>query len=377
MSEPSDGLLHWQSGDGAAKAAPWRSTQPLPRRLVPADDRMAADQAFRLAAEGTALVWEGDYQNARQLLQALARRLERRGRPRRQPEDLTQAFHLQRQAQAQRARLLGMVALPFDTGWRLGLRRAPDVSLACEQAWGPLATPALVPLRDLLGAIGAYEWRRRGVPVAALDAAIHPHYGVFAPTRGEYIDLLATAPLPAAALAIDVGTGTGVLAAVLARRGVPRVLATDVQPAALACARENLARLGYADRVEVVQADLFPAGVRAGLIVCNPPWLPGKPAAPLEAAIYDPDSRMLRGFLQGARAHLAPEGEAWLILSDLAERLGLRAPNALAGWVAAAGLTLVERHDIRPRHGKARDADDPLHAARAAEITSLWRLRAD
>jgi hypothetical protein len=32
--------------------------------------------------------------------------------------------------------------------------------------------------------------------------------------------------------------------------------------------------------------------------------------------------------------------------------------------------------DARPRHPKASDASDPLHYARAAEVTSLWRLTA-
>jgi hypothetical protein len=39
-------------------------------------------------------------------------------------------------------------------------------------------------------------------------------------------------------------------------------------------------------------------------------------------------------------------------------------------------LKIVQRHDIRPRHAKAADIDDPLHLARVAEKTSLWRLAA-
>jgi methylase of polypeptide subunit release factors len=54
------------------------------------------------------------------------------------------------------------------------------------------------------------------------------------------------------------GVGTGVLSAVLAHRGVQRVVATDQDPRALACARDNLQRLGLQEQVEVVQADLFP-----------------------------------------------------------------------------------------------------------------------
>ncbi|OPH11581.1 methyltransferase, partial [Azospirillum brasilense] len=139
-----------------------------------------------------------------------------------------------------------------------------------------------------------HEWRKKGVEIPALgappDNRIHPHYGVFSPVRGEYIDLVAQVPLPAgaAALAFDIGTGTGVLAAVLARRGVRRVVATDQDPRALACARENLQRLRVLPAVDILQADLFPPG-RAPLVVCNPPWVPARAAAPVERAVYDED----------------------------------------------------------------------------------------
>ncbi|MFC4274173.1 methyltransferase [Achromobacter aloeverae] len=401
--------LHWVE-DGQERHAAWRSENgsPPPRRVVVADDTMTADAAYRLVNEGTALLWRGDFQNARQLMQALARRLDRKkagakptagmaanrkaaasgqdataglaGSPAAPADPLDSyphAFHLHRQAKAQRARLLGMILLPFEPGHVLPLRRAPDVRDACTQAHGPAGESYVASLRELLGLIGAWQWREQGVPVAALGGArIHPWYGVYSPVRGEYLDLVARAPLPAdTGLAYDIGTGTGVIAAVLARRGVARVVATDQDARALACAADNLARLGYADRVQLEQADLFPAG-RASLVVCNPPWVPAKPSAPIEYAVYDPDSRMLRGFLDGLAAHLAPGGEGWLIISDLAEHLRLRRRETLLEWIAAAGLEVAGRLDARPRHGKARDAEDALHAARSREVTSLWRLRA-
>jgi len=109
-------------------------------------------------------------------------------------------------------------------------------------------------------------------------------------------------------------------------------------------------------------------------VLCNPPWVPARPSSPLEYGIYDPESRMLRGFLAGLAAHLAPGGEGWLILSDLAEHLGLRTRDELIAAIDAAALRIVDRTDVLPVHPKASDPAQPLHAARAAEVTSLWRL---
>ncbi|GKS90403.1 class I SAM-dependent methyltransferase [Acidovorax sp. SUPP2539] len=389
-------MIHWTE-HGEERSAPWRSESnaAAPRRVVLADDTLAADTAYRLACEGTGLLWRGDFQNARHLLQALMRRADKKPKAKgakagRKAQAAgtaaesaipAQAFHLHRQAQAQRARTLGMLLVPVEGDRTIALRRAPDWREAFAEAWGPAnGTACVVSLREMLGLVGAHEWRKKGVEIPALGTPqsprrIHPHYGVFSPVRGEYVDLVAQAPLPARELAFDIGTGTGVLAAVLARRGVHRVVATDQDPRALACARDNVHRLGLSAQVEVVQADLFPAG-QAPLVVCNPPWLPGRASSSIEHAVYDEDSRMLRGFLSGLKAHLAPAGEGWLILSDLAEHLGLRSRDQLLDWVAGAGLRVVDRHEVQPRHAKAADATDPLHAARSAERTSLWRLAA-
>ena len=334
---------------------------------------------YRLASEGTGLLWRSDFNNARQLLQAMGRRADRKPRkPPAPPSSTVEAFHLHRQAQGQRSRVLGKLLVALEGDYRIALPRAPDLRQACREAWGPAdGQPSVVSLRELLGLVGAHEWRKKGLEVAALgpppNNRIHPHYGVFSPVRGEYLDLVASAPLPSSDLAFDIGTGTGVLAAVLARRGVRHVIATDQDARALACARDNIGRLGLGAQVEVLQADLFPPG-QAPLVVCNPPWLPARPSSPLEHAIYDPDSRMLRGFLGGLAGHLAPGGEGWLIISDLAEHLGLREPGELPGLIEAAGLRVVGRSEVRPRHPKADDPHDPLHSARAREITSLWRL---
>ncbi|MBV8634210.1 MAG: class I SAM-dependent methyltransferase [Burkholderiaceae bacterium] len=368
----SPATLHWTE-QGEEKSALWQSEAGAapPKRIVVADDRMTADAAYRLASEGNAMLWRGDFQNARQLLQALARRCE--VRQRKQPATAAEAFHFQRQAQSHRARILGTILLPCDEHYAIPLRRAPDIRQACLEAYGEPHGAFVVSLREVQGLIGAHEWRKKGVEIPALAARIHPHYGVFSPVRGEYLELVAKAPLPSTESAIDVGTGTGVLAAILAKRGIRRVIATDMEARALQCARANIETLGYADQVQVVQADLFPAN-RAKLIVCNPPWVPARAYSPLEHAVYDPDSRMLRGFLAGLAGHLEDGGEGWLILSDLAEHLGLRTRAELMSWIADGGLQVTDKIDTKPLHPKAMDRNDPLYAARSAELTSLWRI---
>lgn len=387
-------MLQWQH-QGIDYQAAWRSEngQQAPRRVEVVDDTVSADAAYRMACEGTGLLWVGDFHNARHLMEALKRRLDKPARSHSAkarkakaaaaaPVTPAQAFHLHRQVQGQRARVLSSILIALQPDYAIALRRAPDWRQACVEAWGEPAADAglqVVSLRELLGVVGAHEWRKKGVamPVLGKEARIYPHYGVFSPVRGEYVQLVKDAPLPQAGktLAFDIGVGTGVLSAVLVKRGVQQVIATDMSPRALACAKDNLQRLGLQEQVQLQQTDLFPEG-QAGLIVCNPPWVPARAVTTLEQAVYDDNSAMLRGFLNGLRAHLLPGGEGWLILSDLAEHLGLRSRAELEAWIADAGLYVVYRMDTKPVHGKAQDASDPLHAARAAEVTSLWRLAA-
>lgn len=369
-------ILEWQE-NGQTRRARWRSEAGLPVP-VPVDvvDALDAEAAFSALQAGRALLWRGDWMTARRLMQELTRWADRhfvlRDVAKLSPAEL---FARHRERQGQRAALLARLLVPLGPDFKLAVQRGQDVRAACREALGkPDGGNSVLALRELLAVISAHEWRKKGIPVPATGGRIYPHYGVFSPVRGEYVDLVAKAPLPVDCdLAFDIGTGSGILAIVLARRGIPRVVATDQDPRALACAGENTQKFALTVEVEIFAADLFPPG-RAPLVVCNPPWLPAQPTSPIEYAVYDPDSRMLRGFLSGLAEHLAPGGEGWLILSDLAEHLGLRSRDELEGWIAAAGLKVLGRLDTRPQHGKAADRNDPLHAARAVEVTSLWRL---
>jgi methylase of polypeptide subunit release factors len=381
--------LQWEDG-GQTYSAKWHSENGIAphKKIQIVDDTLTADIAYRLACEGTAMLYKGDFQNARQLLQAMARRVDKpskkSSRADRVAKEKTKSpldtFNLHRLAQSQRARILGMVLIPINADHSISLRRAPDIAKACFEAYGEKTDPYVISLRELLGVISAHEWRKNGVQVLTRDdeeIRIHPHYGVFSPVRGEYIDLVLKTPLPVAikkaSTAFDIGVGTGVLSVVLALRGVQKVISTDLDERAIVCAQENIDRLGLQSQIDILRADLFPSG-KAALIVCNPPWLPARPSSSLEHAVYDPESQMLKGFLSQLKNHLLEDGEGWLILSDLAEHLGLRSRDELLSWIEQADLKVINRLDTKPHHSKVFDKTDALHVARSKEVTSLWRL---
>jgi len=382
-------MIHWDEG-GQACSAKWHSENGIAphKKIQIADDTLTADIAYRLACEGTAILYRGDFQNARQLLQALVRRVDKPTKKSKRVDKLNKektkspldTFNLHRLAQSQRARILGMLLIQVNADHSISLRRAPDVRQACLNVYGEQADSYVISLRELLGVISAHEWRKNGVPILARGdepICVHPHYGVFSPVRGEYIQLVCNASWPKAvstnSLAFDIGAGTGALSVVLAMRDIQKIIATDVDDRAIACTQDNIDRLDLSSQIEIQKTDLFPEG-KAALIVCNPPWLPARPSSPLEHAVYDPESRMLKGFLAGLKEHLLPEGEGWLILSDLAEHLGLRTRVELLEWIEQAGLRVQKREDTKPQHKKVFDQTDALHAARSAEVTSLWRL---
>lgn len=95
----------------------------------------------------------------------------------------------------------------------------------------------------------------------------------------------------------------------------------------------------------------------------------------VEAAIYDRGGRMLIAFIANLPDHLTDEGEAWLVLPDLAELVGLRSRTELVYMFANAGLTVRGRLDSQPRQRRARRCPDPLASFRIVETISLWRLK--
>ena len=348
------------------------SDAPRPETLVEVDDRLSADEALKRVRRHEHLLHVGDFHNAKQLLQAMTRRLP----PPQKTNSLREAFREERRCRQREFETLSRVLVEIEAGGTVRMSRGPDVSELCRQLWGtPVqALPRILPLKTLLGMLSATQFRKTGLQVPGLQQPLVPHYGVYVPTRFDYLLLLNQLEDVRGTTVFDIGTGTGVLSLMLLQNGAQRVTATDIEPRAVECATENAARHGFSSRFQVLQRHTFPDG-KADLIVCNPPWLPEAPKNRVDRAVFDADNEMLLHFLEQLPSHLTAAGRGVLLISNLAELLELRPVGWLAEQFQRFGLSVSEHREQRAAHSKARDKADPLHAARSREVTSMYVLQ--
>ncbi|MCU0304397.1 MAG: methyltransferase [Thermoanaerobaculales bacterium] len=166
-----------------------------------------------------------------------------------------------------------------------------------------------------------------GFPVVVLPGVLNPVLFLTTEVLVRYLD---RAPLAAGCSVLDLGTGSGALA-VAAARTAGRVVAVDVNPEAVRCARLNLLLNRVEDRCEARLGDLFDsvAGETFDRVLCNPPFHRGTPASDFERALYSND--FAERFAAALAAHLAPGGAALVLLSSEGDE-----PGFLAAFRAAS-----------------------------------------
>lgn len=138
---------------------------------------------------------------------------------------------------------------------------------------------------------------------------------------------------------LEIGTGIG-LASVLAARAGCRVVATDVVPAAVRCARENALLNGVGHRVDARLGDCYEpvGGLTFDLICTSPPQMPTPPGRDRDDPVAAADNGGIDGWalldrvIEGAGSHLDPGGR---LIFTMFAFLGLKAARAR---LEAAGL---------------------------------------
>jgi SAM-dependent methyltransferase len=226
-----------------------------------------------------------------------------------------------------------------------------------------------LPVEDARVLSSAWEWYEKGVHFPVLGYRLHPFFGTYIPARMEHLELFGTwlAKYKGARdRAIDVGTGSGVLALQLAKAGFRHVLATDINPNAIESVTRQLQRLPTAPPIALEHTDLL--GSDRGpidLVVSNPPWMKGEVGRTLDLAMYFQDGFFERFFAQ-ARERLAPGGRVVLVFSNILELSQPDVPHPIRSELDRGRFTLVEKLTRRVK---------PLRR-RTREKVEVWELAA-
>jgi len=196
-------------------------------------------------------------------------------------------------------------------------------------------------LRRRLGRVALEEID--GIPLVVLPEVFNPAVyrtgamlaravASWAPTKASRSDPIRV---------LDLGTGSGAGAVFAARRGF-QVVAVDVNPEAVRCARINALLHHLEERIDVRQGDLFSpvAGERFDLVLFNPPFFRGEPAGDLDRAWRGTD--VLERFAAGLSEALSPGGTALLCLSTDGEGDALLAGLRDGGF----GIETAVQHDF-------------------------------
>lgn len=239
-------------------------------------------------------------------------------------------------------------------GHALGMDRARVLAHLTE----PLGAVAEARVRELIQRRAAHEplqYLRGRAPFLDFDVYVEP--GVFIP-RPETERVVERAvelwnPGTGGRWAVDVGTGSGIIAIALARaRPDGLVCAIDRSHAALAVARRNALRLGVADRIAFVRGDLLAAvGRRAavGIVISNPPYAPeDSPDVHREVREHEPREAWAAGptGLEIYRRLIPQAAELLLPGRPLVLELGYEQERAVPGLLAADGRWRAA--DVRP-----------------------------
>ena len=178
------------------------------------------------------------------------------------------------------------------------------------------------------------------VYVAELGAELDVFPTVFRPRNKA--GCLSAVKARAGDVVLDIGTGTGLIGLLTAKQGASRVVATDINPAAVRNARHNARRLGYEGLFDVREVSMehpeafavIAPGETFDLIVTDPPFRNFKPKKMREYALGDENYALLKSILAGAREHLTESGRLLLfqgyregiaLTFDLAEANGMEA----------------------------------------------------
>ncbi len=143
---------------------------------------------------------------------------------------------------------------------------------------------------------------------------------------------------------LDIGTGSGIQAITAAEKAV-KVVAVDINPAAVRFARENVRLNGLEDIVSVYEGDLFSPLCpedRFDIIIFTPPYLEGTSKTDFDRALFDNNKELAWRFFSEAKNHLKPDGYIQMVYSSIAKPGEVLRISYESGW----RYTLIARRKL-------------------------------
>jgi len=170
--------------------------------------------------------------------------------------------------------------------------------------------------RENLSDINIYSKKRRIVNIFGKTLVVLP--GVFAPLWSDSLLLakVVKKEVKQGDTVLDLGTGTGIQG-IFAAQKARSVLAVDINPKAVRCARLNAIRNNVKDTIKLKTSDLF-SNIQGkyNLIIFDPPFRWFKPRDMLEMAALDENYKTLKNFFKNVRNYLAEKGRILLVFSE-------------------------------------------------------------
>ena len=224
-------------------------------------------------------------------------------------------------------------------------------------------------VQDLHSSWTRYE---QGVYFAVLGHRLHPFYGTYCPKRTVHLELFGTwlsQYKGQRKVAVDVGTGTGILAFMLSRAGFEEVTATDSNPNAIHSLARDLDRFKTHRSISPIWTNLLEQAPDADLIVFNPPWIQAKAKDFLGRALYFHDD-LFEVFFDQAFEKIKPKGRIVLVFSNVIELVQPDCPHPIEAELSKKRFRLVQK--MRRKVKSSRDASGSRR--RTKERVEIWEL---
>lgn len=224
---------------------------------------------------------------------------------------------------------------------------------------------SFVHLQELAGAQQRFA---SGIHYPVLGHRLHPFYDVYAPSRTEHLELFATwlsQYTGDRSSAVDVGTGSGILALMMSKAGIPYITATDQNPNAIYSVGLEIERHAPEAKIQLSCCDLMSGSTSSPLIVFNPPWIPGDSVSSVDEALFF-NGGLFERFFDQAQQKLSKNGTLVLIFSNILTLLRPDIPHPIESELQNGRFELVQklRRKVKPQKGK-----------RTKEKVEVWELR--